>query len=135
MSQDNVDLIGRAFCAFEARDRDGVMECLAPDIVWYPALGPFLDQTVYRGPEEVCRLVFDEIPSVMEGFTSEVREVTDLGGDAVLVIVNFHGRIASADMEIQQVFGQVHRVRDGRAVEMRAYTTKREAVEAAGRTE
>ena len=132
MSGDNVEAVRRGFQAFERRDRDAATTLLDPEVAWYPALGALLGQSSYHGPEAVAGLVLDEIPSVIEGFTSEVQELRDVGDDTVLVIVRFRGRVPSAQMEIEQVFGQVYRLRDGKVVEMRSYSSREQALAALG---
>jgi ketosteroid isomerase-like protein len=132
MSQENVELVRRGFRTFETGDRTAFMALLQPEVVWYPAMELLLEQSSYHGPDAVCRLLFEEIPSVLEGFTSELLGVHDLGGDAVLAVVKFKGRAVSAGMTVEQVFGQVFRARDGKAVEMRSYPSKAEALEAVG---
>jgi ketosteroid isomerase-like protein len=132
MSQENVELVRRGFRTFETGDRTAFMALLQPEVVWYPAMELLLEQSSYHGPDAVCRLLFEEIPSVLEGFNSELLGVHDLGGDAVLAVVKFKGRVVSAGMTVEQVFGQVFRARDGKAVEMRSYPSKAEALEAVG---
>jgi uncharacterized protein len=135
MSRENVELVRRGFRAFETGDRRAFTALLDPEAVWHPALELLLEQSSYHGPEAVCRLLFEEIPSVLEGFTSELLGVHDLGGDAVLAVVKFRGRAVSAGITVEQVFGQAFRVRDGKALEMRSYPSKAEALEAVGMRE
>ena len=125
-----MDHVRRAYDAFAAGDRDAVMEMLTPDVVWYPALGLLLEQSIYHGREAVCRLLFEEIPSVLEDFSAELLELHDLGDDAVLAIARFRGRAGGADVE--QTFGQLFRGRDGRTYRMDSYPSRREALEAVG---
>lgn len=124
-------LVREAFRAFVERDRQAVRDLLDPEVVWYPALGALLDEKSYDGPDAVCSLVLDEIPSVIEGFTAEVLEIGELDEETALVLVRFNGRVPSVDMPIEQVFAQVHRVRNGKGIEMRAYPSKQEALDAA----
>ena len=130
MSHDNVELVRRAYEAFATGDRRTIMELLAPDVVWRPALELLLEQSIYHGPEAVCRLLFEEIPSVLEGFQVELLELHDLGDDAVLAIARFRGRAGGADVE--QTFGQLFRGHDGRTSRMDSYPSRREALEAVG---
>jgi ketosteroid isomerase-like protein len=130
VARDNVDLVRRAYAAFATGDRGAVMELLTPDVVWYPALGLLLEQSIYHGPEAVCDLLFEEIPAVLEGFHAELLELHDLGEDRVLAIARFRGRAAGSDVE--QTFGQLFRGRDGRTCRMDSYPSRREALEAIG---
>lgn len=134
MSQENVELIRRGYEAFAQGDPQGLTELLDPEVEWFPALGPLLERSNYRGPEAVCHLLFEEIPSVLDGFQAEVVEIRDLGDDAALAVVRFRG-FASADVEVEQLFFQVHWLREGKAITMRSYTSEAAALEAAGLSE
>jgi ketosteroid isomerase-like protein len=130
VSRENVEQVRRAYAAFTTGDRNAVMDMLTPDVVWYPALGLLLEQSIYHGPEAVCDLLFDEIPSVLEGFQAELLELHDLGENRVLAIARFRGRAAGSDVE--QTFGQLFRGRGGRTYRMDSYPSRREALEAVG---
>lgn len=130
--RDPASFLREAFRAFGEGDREAVTDLLDPEVAWYPALGPLLDQQVYRGQEDVCRLIFDEIPSVIDDFSAEILEIEHVDDETVLAMVRFSGRVASADLPIEQTFAQVHRMRDGRAFEMRSYSTRTEAIAALG---
>jgi ketosteroid isomerase-like protein len=132
VSRQNVDQVRRAYAAFASGDRDAVMEMLTPDVVWYPALELLLDQSIYHGPEAVCRLLFEEIPAVLEGFRAELLELHDLDDERVLAVARFRGRAGGTDVE--QTFGQLFHGRDGRTYRMDSYPSRREALEAIGLT-
>jgi ketosteroid isomerase-like protein len=128
---DNIELVRAGFDAFVRRDRGWLPAHVEPDVEWRPALGPLLSQEVYRGPDEVEHEIFDEIPSVLNDFTSEVLEVTEIDDERVLAIVNFKGIAASSGMQIEQVFGQIYTLRDGRVAAMHSYSNKEQALAAA----
>ncbi|MDQ4041312.1 MAG: nuclear transport factor 2 family protein [Actinomycetota bacterium] len=132
MAREHVEAVRRAYEIFACGDREAAMEVLDPDVVWYPAVDLLTEQSIYHGPEAVCRLVFEEIPSVLEGFETELLEIHDLADDKVLAIGRFQGRVAGNGTQVKQTFGQLFHVRDGRAVRMQSYPTRREAFEAAG---
>ena len=108
------------------------MELLDPDVVWYPAVGLLVEQSIYHGPEAVCRLVFDEIPAVIDDFRAELLEVHDVADDKVLAIGRFQGRARPDGSELAQTFGQLFHVRDGRATRMDSYPSRRDALRALG---
>jgi ketosteroid isomerase-like protein len=103
---------------------------LHPDAVWHPVLGPLLARAEYHGPDAIADLVLEEIPATIEGFTSDLQEVIERGNSAAIGVGSFKGRISSGTEAFEQQFAQVWRFRDGLAVEMRPYKTKREAMEA-----
>ena len=120
-------MIRRGYEAARLRDRRAGAELLAPDAVWHSAIGPMLGKTEYVGFEEISDLVFREIPSILEGFRPEVLEIRDLGGDMALAVVRWRATMRAGGMEIDQVFGQLCRVRGDQWLELRSY----ESVEAA----
>jgi ketosteroid isomerase-like protein len=129
---DNMELMRAGFDAFVRRDRTWPQRYCTPDVEWRPALGPLLSQEVYRGPDQVEHVIFDEIPAVLNDFTSEVLELTEIDDERVLAIVKFKGTAASGGMEIEQVFGQIYTLRDGMVAAMHSYSNKTEALDAAG---
>ncbi len=132
MARDNVETVRRAYEIFARGDREAAMQLLDPGVVWYPAVDLLTRQSIYHGPEAVCDLVFDEIPSLLEGFHTELLEVHDVADDRVLAIARLGGRVAGNETEVRQTFGQLFHVRDGRAVRMESYPSRREALEAVG---
>jgi ketosteroid isomerase-like protein len=132
---DNLELVRAGFDAFQRRDRAWLHAHVAPDIEWRPAMGPLLSQEVYTGPDEVEHVVFDEIPSVLNDFTSEVLELTAIDDERVLAIVNFKGTAAASGMEIEQVFGQIYTARDGKVAAMSSYSSRAAALAALGVSE
>jgi ketosteroid isomerase-like protein len=131
VSQDNVEHVRRGFAAFARGDREESASLLAPDAEFRPAMAGVLGRSVYRGREAVLRLLFEEQAEVLDGFAAELVEVEDLGGDAVLAVARFRGRARTGGLDVEQTFAQIHRVRDGQTLEMRAYPTVAEARRAA----
>jgi ketosteroid isomerase-like protein len=109
-----------------------VRELLHADTMWYPALGEIASRTSYRGPDEICEFLFEELPATLEGFTGELLEARDLGDDAVIAVGNFHGKMPRAEVEVEQAFTQVYLFRDGRVIELRSYPSAADALEAMG---
>ncbi|MFN2612638.1 MAG: nuclear transport factor 2 family protein [Solirubrobacterales bacterium] len=134
MSEENVELVRKGFAAFARGDPEGLKALCHPDVTWYPALGPVLEQSSYHGPDAVCRLLFEEIPSVLEGYRAETLGLEDLG-DAVLAIVRFAGTSASTGLPVEQTFFQLFRHRNRKMIEMRGFTSREKALEAAGLSE
>ena len=127
---DNVELIRAGYDAFVRGDREWLHANVTPDIEWRPALGMLLKQEVYRGPDEVEDVIWNEIPAVLTGFTAEVLEIEPLDDHRVLALVTFKGTATSTGMEVEQVFGQVFTLRDGKVTEMRSYSSKAQALAA-----
>ena len=58
MSQENVEIVRRAFEAFNRRDMTAFLDLLDPDVEWVPILA-VLEGRVYRGHKDVRRWVED----------------------------------------------------------------------------
>ncbi len=131
---DNLELVRDGYEAFMRRDRAWLYANATPDIEWHPALATLLKQEVYRGPDEVAYVIFDEIPGVLDDFSAEVLEVEALGDERVLATARFKGTAASTGIEVEQVFFQVFTVRDGKCAELHSYTSKEQALAAIAET-
>ncbi len=130
MSQEDVQNLRAGYAAFNRRDREGIKAALDPAVTWYPALGLSLKQSSYHGPEAICDLILEEIPSVLEGFEADLIDIEDFG-EAVLATVRFRGTSTSSGLPVEQTFFQVHRSRNHKGIEMRSFTSPEDALEAA----
>jgi uncharacterized protein len=131
MSQENVELLRQGFEDFARGDMDAVLERLDPDIEWRPAIAPILGVETVRGREAVRQFFTRDLYEGFDEFHAEPVAYEDLG-DAVLVTTRYIGRGESTGLEIDQTFASLYRFRDGKAVSMRDYSTRTEALEAAG---
>src|SRR5687768_1643305 len=88
MSQENVELVQRAFEALNRRDVEGFLEATDPNVVqdWSRAIGP--QRGIYRGRDEVGLF----LRSWWDAFDESVIVVGELidAGDRVVAV--FHGR-------------------------------------------
>ena len=87
-----------------------------------------------RGSEAVRDFLTRDLFEGFDQFRAEPLAFEDLG-DAVLVTVRYVGRGESSGIELDQTFATLYRLRDGKAVSMRDYPTRAEALEAAGLSE
>ena len=84
-----------------------------------------------RGRDAVREFFTRDLFEGFNQFRAEPLAYEDLG-DAVLVTVRYVGRGESTGLEIDQTFASLYRLRDGKTVSMRDYSTRAEALEAAG---
>ena len=135
MSEENVELVRRAFEAF---NRGGVDACVSegiwsPEVVWdvtpsgIPGLG------TYRGHEEVKAFFEDDWFKAFpfEEWEVELEEVID-AGDRVIGMSRQHGRGASSGAVAELELAQVATVRNGQIVRVDNYLDREKALEAAG---
>jgi ketosteroid isomerase-like protein len=120
----------RAYDAFNRGDLDGVFAAFARDFEYVasgaiPGVGG-----VYRGHEGFRRFI--------EGFWGEfddtrveIRELIE-AGDQVLVSVTQRGRGKQSGVEVRWDVWHLWTVRDGKAVRGQGFTSREEALEAAG---
>jgi uncharacterized protein len=128
MSRSDAERIRAAYETFNQSgepDRD----LLDPAVEWHTA-HDLPDSGTYRGVEGVARLFSDWV-GAFEDFRGEVEEVID-AGDRVIVVVRLRGRVRGSSEEVDLAETHVWRLVNGRAVEVREYRTKAEALEAAG---
>lgn len=131
MSQENVEILRQGFEWFARGDLESVLERLDPDVDWRPAIAPILGVEAVRGREAVREFFTRDLFEGFDEFRAEPLAYEDLG-DAVLVTIRYVGRGESTGLEIDQTFASLYHLRDGKTVSMRDYSTRAEALEAAG---
>ncbi|MEO7196892.1 MAG: nuclear transport factor 2 family protein [Solirubrobacterales bacterium] len=132
MSEENVEILRRAFEAFNRRDADGFATLCTQDVEIVP-IRAAVEDTIYRGPDAVNRF-FTESDQVWDHLRVEVDEIHDLG-DRVLVLGLFcaRGRASGAEVEIKA--GWVAELEGGLIAAARTYASGEDALEAAGLSE
>jgi ketosteroid isomerase-like protein len=133
MSQENVEIVQRAFEAFNQRGSEAAMAFFAPDVVSYP-FREWPGASEYRGHDGM-RALLAEWTENFDDFELEVGEIRQVG-DRVLVLAETVGRIKGSRVPIRQPFGALYwGFRNGQIGETRNFLTWREALEAAGLSE
>ena len=135
MSQENVETLRDGFEAFARGDVDDVLERLDQGVNWSPAIGPILGVETVRGTEDLRRFLTRDLFDGFDQFGAEPLSIEDLGGEYVLVMVRYTGRGQSTGIEMNMTSASLYRMRDGKVVTMRDYSTRAEALEAAGLSE
>ena len=82
MSQQNVAIVLKGIDAWNRHDAEEWLSYAAPEITWMPAGPAAVEQTVYRGHEEVAS-GFESVWETWEEFQCEEGEVRDLGESMV----------------------------------------------------
>jgi uncharacterized protein len=130
MSKNNVEILRRAFEAFGRGDLDAAVADIAPECEYLPT-GAFPDRTsVVRGPEGYKQNVAWLRDEFDDAYLA-VHELTD-AGDRVLASVTLGGRGKRSGVEASWDLWQVWTFRDGKAIRGEGFTTRDEALEAAG---
>jgi uncharacterized protein len=131
MASENVEIVRRAFEAWNSGDAEAAIALLDADIEW--RLPPnFPDAQAWHGRDAVVEGL-TAVAGAWDEFRVDVQELIDIG-DRVVALVRFHGRatITGLDLGGVSVDGQVWTLRDGKAVEVQMYNGRSEALRAAG---
>jgi ketosteroid isomerase-like protein len=130
MSQENVEVVRGIWEADRRRDVDAVQAAYAPDIVWEDNAGLWGDWGVARGPDgirEAWRRWYEAFEAVEMDFGEVAAD-----GDVVVVTYQLHARGRGSGVEVELSITLVWTLEAGKVIGIRAYTSRDEALEAAG---
>jgi ketosteroid isomerase-like protein len=127
MSRENVEVVRAIYSAFARRDRDAAVGDLDPSIRVYDRPS-HPEASVYEGREGFLR--FNEADS--EAFEEVVYEPQDFldNGAYVVVPIKQSGRGKSSALRIEEDIVNVWKLRRGKCVELRIFSTLEEALQA-----
>ena len=131
MSQENVEIVRKAFEAWNAGDMDAFREFYDPDIIvrppeGWPEPGPFVGREAVMGQWEQLRETWD---------ADEVEPIGDFIDAADRVVVRQAWRGAGHGPSLNMEMTNVFMVRNGRIVYQEFFWDHTEALEAAGLSE
>jgi ketosteroid isomerase-like protein len=130
MPQENVEIVARAYDAFRRRDVDALREVVHPDIAIQMRREVPEGPITFRGLEG-AREVWEALDATFAEYRWEPVEVTPTG-NCVVVHGRQSGRFAGGGLRVEGDIFHAWWIRDGRAVGMRHYSTRSEALEAVG---
>ena len=133
MSQENVEIVRRAYAAYDEGGLDAIAEFWHPDINYRAAEGALDDVGLMEGPEAL-RDYYRQWEETFDGMRIEVEELID-AGDQVVAVVRGFARMKESDAEVDIRYAVVFTARDGKVATGREYWTREEALEAAGLSE
>ncbi len=130
MSQENVEIVRKAFAAFSRGDLEGTLEHFAPDLEFYPT-GRFMDtQPIYHGREGWTDF-WHTFHEAWEQITISIERIEDVE-DRVLVLGTFHGTGRGSGVETTVEAAWLVRMKDGSFAVNHSFASWDEALEAAG---
>ncbi len=132
MSQENVELVRRGHEAFRDSGEEAIFEFLHPEIDLTP-IEELLDAGTFHGHDGVHRF-FQTLREAFGDFTWEPQEFLDQG-DHVVVATRFVAEGRGSGAPVEAMIYNVWTVRQGKAVRVRGYGSRSEALEAAGLSE
>jgi ketosteroid isomerase-like protein len=133
MSQENVDLVHRAFQAFNDRDWDAIPVLFTDDVEWR-LIGGFADVmgSEFIGHEGLRRWVTDWVENL--GVQSAIEALFE-ADERVAVIVRSVAAGGTSGTPATLRSGQLYSFRDGRISAVDGYYDAREALHAVGLSE
>jgi ketosteroid isomerase-like protein len=128
--EDPVEIVRRAFAAFEQRDAVALMAVCAPDIVFEPVTARLIaGGEPYRGHDGMRRYL-EDVARVWQ----ELRPAPDAFhvGEGGIVVATGRVRAWGVGRVIDSPAGWLWRIRDGRIAYGRIFGSAEDALEAAG---
>jgi ketosteroid isomerase-like protein len=125
-----VELVRRLNDAWNRRDVDAWLSCLAPDVVYRP-IPTFTDSQERRGLGAMRRFMEEFYDAWADDFTSQAESIREYG-DAVISLFRFNGHAKSSGVEVSGGVFQVFRFREGQIARLEDFTDRAEALKAAG---
>jgi ketosteroid isomerase-like protein len=130
MSQENVEIVRRAFESFNRRDLAGAAAAFDRDAEWVPYLAA-LEEEIYRGRDVIERM-WREVLRDLPDFRIEVVEVVADSPDSIVLEVAFQGMGKASGAEVETTVYQAASFRAGKVTRVEGFRTAPEALEAVG---
>jgi ketosteroid isomerase-like protein len=131
MSQENVENLRRCFALANDQGIEAAVEAfshLIDDEFGLEEAAEMIDRDRYAGREGFIANM-RKLEESLEEIRIEPLEFVDLG-DRLVVVVSMSGRGKGSGAPVEVTFAQLWSMRDGKAVGLRDYATKSEALEA-----
>jgi ketosteroid isomerase-like protein len=130
MGEKSIELVRRAFEAFAERDVEAVLPIVGPDVEFFPPTASIAGhETPYRGHEGLRRY-FEDVARIWEVLEVVPHEFIEVG-DQVVALGRVYGRGLDG-LLVDSPTGWIWRVEGGKIVAGRVYTSRQEALDAAG---
>jgi uncharacterized protein len=129
MSEENVEIVRRAYEAFNRGDRDGAVADVAPNAEYIPSEA-FPESRVRRGPEDVKNFMswlWDEF----EDARLDTHEFIDLGDEA-FVSTTIRGRGKQSGAEASWDVWHIWEIGGDKVIRCQAFMSEDQAREAVG---
>jgi ketosteroid isomerase-like protein len=138
MSEENVEMVRRWVAAINRGDAEELVEIADPDVDYLPYLGSLSgEHGAYHGHDGLRRYVGD-LAEAWSSYSVEIYELQDLGDD-VLMRGRLRATGRSSGLDVDAEMAWLHSFRKGtglgRYTRLRFFSTKAEALVAAGLSE
>jgi ketosteroid isomerase-like protein len=123
-------MVRRGYEAFARRDLDAALAMLDPEIEAHdPPEMP--DAAVHRGRDAVRR-DWEQTLELFDRFRIDVEEIVDAGDDQVVLLVHYSGTGRESGAAVEARTAHLWTVREGKAIRLRQFLDRAEALAAAG---
>jgi ketosteroid isomerase-like protein len=133
VSRADIEVLRRAYEAFNRRDLDALTGFFDPEAYWVPSPSVWGAGKTYHGHEGLAELLA-ELASDWRAFESRPEEFREVG-DLILVLGRVHAVPAEGDREIDSPTAWIWEMRNGKALLLQAYADPAKAFEALGLNE
>jgi ketosteroid isomerase-like protein len=131
MSRENVENVRRSFDLWKRGDLEGWLETIDPAIGWDISTHPLPDvRNRGRGREAFATEMLGTYMSGWNGYSADLKEVSE-AGEHVILVVHETATMRDTGVPLERDLVQLWTVRGGKAVFLRVFQTKAEALEAA----
>ena len=135
MSQKNVEIIHQAYDAMNSGDPAFLISHTHPSIELISITADFEGEAgIFRGHDGI-RDYFAALPEVWSSWHWDVKEITAIGDDRVLAVVDFVAEGRDSDVPITAELAVVYVFREGLAIRAEAYHGRAAALTAVGLSE
>jgi ketosteroid isomerase-like protein len=132
MSQQNVEIVRRVFDVYTQGGFAAVAEFIHPEFEMRQLANHFLSGT-FRGADAAESMT--DFMRHFEDFHAQAEAFIDARDDRVVVAIRERGRPRGATIELDQLFGVVYTLREGKIARMEWYDSPADALKAAGLAE
>lgn len=133
ISQQNIEIVKALMGAVDRRDIDALARLTTADLEWFPVFAARVGGDVYRGREGI-EAFLGEVDDIWAEFRPLPEEYRDLG-DRVLGLGRLKARGRGSGVPIDEPWGGIYDVQEGKVSRIRTYLDHGEALRAAGLAE
>ena len=128
---ENVEIVQRSYEAFNRGDIERSLEAIDPAVEWHTYIVPGPGGGVYHGHDGV-RELWSDARNIFGSFRNEPERIIDVPPDRVVVFIRVCGTGKESGIPVEARIAHLFTLRDGKAVRVRSYEDRDEALRAAG---
>ena len=137
MSEENVEIVRRVYEAVREGNTETVLAAYDPAVEWDFHASPFRDflrQNAYSGHDGIRRFIRERFSDAWADVEDHLEELID-AGEHVISVVTTRGTGLASGVEVGRKHAGVWTIRLGKIVRVSWFSSREEALEAAGLSE